>query len=89
MLPLTVHVTLAPPVAGLGAPLIDAERSAPLFTVVFWLSELFERLVSASVVETVTVLVSVTTLLPVVLTTTVIVSMGPAVGDASVPSSVG
>ena len=89
LLPLTVHVTLPAPVAGSGAPVIVAERSAPLLIVVFWLSELLARLVSASVVDTVTVLVSVVTLVPVVLTMTVMVSIGPAVGEASVPSSVG
>lgn len=64
------------------------DEPAPSTTVVFWLSELLARLVSVSLVTSVSVLSSVVTVEPVVRTTTWMVRTGPA-GVASVPSSVG
>src|SRR5450432_2628043 len=89
LLPLTVQVTSAPPTTGSGAPTMVADRSAPLLIVVFWLSVLLPRLLSLSLVVTVTVLARVVTVAPVVRSTTVIVRTGPGVGAASVPSRVG
>jgi hypothetical protein len=87
--PLTVQVTLPPPVAGLGAPDMIAVRSAPSLMVVFWVRLLLPELTSPSVVVAVTRAFTVLVVAAVVRSTAVIVRIGPAVGAAKVPSSVG
>ena len=76
LLPLTVQVTMPPPVAGLGAPDITAVKSAPSLIVVFCGSELLPVWTSGLVVEMLTRLFKVRPVAAVVRSTAVMVRTG-------------